>query len=344
MAKRLGRMRYLVAALLVAVALAGCSDDGGSEANDGHAHHGDSEYGGDTSLVTDMPEWEIGQYWSYVDQDGTEFDLVVAADEGGSWLLLNSDLGNAMFDWRFDVSFLGSIQKSDLSGKQGTDTIQFFDWPLEHNKDWTTKWDGESRHARAHASDGGKWHIAVHAGGSDADQNFAEMMYDPATGWFESMIFYGDDGEEQYVLTSTGAGTGYVGNVYRYTAVNDEAITINTTGPSNPSGTLNIGDDVTELIAWTTLDCGGQPGAMGIGMQEPMEDGSPQVLPPLLTFVDQGVDTMGYFDQCPGASGSYEEMRVDPRPGTWKIDGLVAGPEQRIDFQVGVRTYETFTF
>mgnify|MGYP000112001416 CR=1 FL=1 len=327
-------MRALALLLLLA-SLAGCADSESPDATMEHGHH-------DGGSMADKPEWQVGQYWSYVDAGGTEFDLVVVADEGSNWLVLNSDLGNAMFDWLFDVSFLGPIQKSDLSGKQGADTVKFFDFPLEHDKSWMTDWDGERRHVVAHALEDGTWHIAVHAGG-ESGANFAEMGYDPAIGWFDSMIFYDDAGNEQYVLSLTGSGTDFVGNVHRYTEV-EHAVSINTTGPANPTATVPIDEGVREVVAWTTIDCGATPGAVGIGMQEPQDDGTPQVLPPVLTVLNAGVDTLGHFDQCPAATGEYMEMRDDPKPGVWRVDGVVAGSDQRITFDVELRTYETFTF
>lgn len=320
--------------LLVIVSLAGCSNDP-SQASDGASPSG--------GTVTQAPEWQVGQYWSYVNSTGGEFDLVVVDDLGGDWLLLNSNLVNALFDYQFDVSFIGEMRKSDLAGKQGNDRIKFFDFPLEHDKTWTTPWDGETITVVSHELDNphGAFHIAATTSGGT---QFAEFMYDPAVGFWTSAFFYDDNGEEQFSFTMTGNGDAYRGNVHRYTDVDEGAVSISTDGPANPSATLPVGEEVSEMIVVTVIDCGGQPGAIGMGMQEPQDDGTQQPIPPVLSAAGLGVDTAGHFGECPAASGTYEEDRIPPKPGVWRADGVIPLPGMHVDFDVTLRTYETFSF
>lgn len=323
----------LVVLMLILVALAGCSgsespDDGERE---GHAAHGGGE-------MAQKPEWQVGQYWSYTDQDGTEFSIVVTDDLGSEWLLLNSELSNAWFDWMFDVSFLGPIQKSDLSGKQGNDKVRFFDFPLEHDKQWNTDWDGATRTVIAHAMDDGKWHLAVRAEPSSQDA-FAEMLYDPSIGWFESMIFYDENGTEQYVLTLTGSGDNYVGNVHRYVSV-DNVGSYTLSGPGTSQATFNAGEQQEMAVDYVT-DCGTSPGQILGGLMPPNEDGSAQPTPPI---PEANEPEWGFNQACPGGGLDEGQVVFPSTPGMWRWDGAVVNADGSFDIQVSLRAYETFTF
>lgn len=323
------RLTVLVPALLLCTALAGCSDGGGAAAED-QARHGT---GMDPGLApAEAPAWKLGDYWTYKDSIGNTYSLVVAEDAGGDWMLLSNDRTIALFDLRFDISFVGKVRKGDLAGDQGGSRIQFFDFPLHHGKDWTTQWDGQNRHVVAEGMADGSYHIIAHVAGNEVGDQYASYHYDPAVGFFGQLTFYDGQGGVAYEATLQDHGEGFQGTAVRYTEERELAST-HVFGPGTPQGTFGVGDEAGELSVSAFVHCGTSPGYVPFAVQEPQEDGSQAPAPPT-PIVATGQPVLGNDQPCPEAQGWYNTTIDAPRPGTWRYDAAVAG--QDAGFVLGV--------
>lgn len=322
---------WLVAAFVTA-ALAGCSDDAPDA--------GDSEEPVD-GLEAMQPQWAVGDWWAFEDQNGKVYNLVVAADEGGTWALLTNDLDTAFLDWQIGISFIGTIEKNGLAGEQSTGKVRFFDFPLTDGKQWTTQWDGATRGVVAHAVDG-MFQISAFAGADLTGSKFADYVYDPATGFFDSITFYNETtGEEFYRTESTGAGDGYSGEVYRYLSAGALAeYTQVGPGPSFQS-VFSVDADVSELFLSWTIDCAG-PGFTPLAFSPP-DEGQMRPAPPLPGF---GGDVYGNDQPCPNVVEPDPPIRLtqaDDIAGPWRFDAAVIG-NGGFEASATARTFETFSF
>ena len=335
-------MKWSMAGALLFVAFAGCSDGGGEAAADGGhtAHAGASEYGGDVKQVTQAPQVALGDWWSYKYSFDRVYNIVVAEESGSDWIFLANDLQIALFDYQFDISFIGPMSKSALSGKQGSQTIKFMDFPLEHGKSWNTDWDGVDRHVVAHAADGGKWHIIAHVGSDEVGDKYAEYVYDPAAGFFETMTFFNTtDGSVSYQLQLDGNGDSFSGSAYRYTSI-DPAVSMTQEGPGFGQAVFPVGTEQEVQIDYEH-DCGTTPGQILFGVMPPGEDGSQQILPPAPVLNEPA---WGFQLACPGGMADAGTIVLAAVPGDWRADGLVGNADARYDVAISLRTYETLTF
>ena len=307
-------MRVPTALLLLATVLAGCSDGGDDGDHDGHAT------GTDPGVApAEAPRWSLGDHWTYRDSLGSTYSLVVAEEAGGDWVLLPNDKQIARFDAQFDISFVGTIRKADLAGAQGGDRVQFFDFPLEHGKTWTTRWDGQTRHVTAEALPDGTYHVVAHVAGDERGDQHASYHYDPAVGFFTTLTFYDGNGTVGYEAELTDNGEAFTGTVYRYGA-SEELAGVTSSGPGAVTGTFDTGGEPGELALHSMLDCNGEPGAILFAVQPPQEDGSAAPAPPL-PGADGNV-VLGNDEPCPEATDDQHALVEDPAPGTWRYDVL----------------------
>lgn len=308
-------MRLLPALLLLATALAGCSDGDGEE-HDGHA------MGTDPGIApAEAPAWSLGDHWTYQDSLGSTYSLVVAEDAGGDWVLLPNDKQLARFDAQFDISFVGNIRKADLAGDQGGTRIQFFDFPLHHGKTWTTQWDGENRHVAAEAMPDGTYHIIAHVAGNEQGDQHASYRYDPAVGFFTMLTFYDENGTVGYEAELTDHGEAFSGTLVRYGQAEDVA-GFEIGGPSTAQGTFPTSGETGDLTLHAVLDCADGQGAILFAVQPPQEDGSAAPAPPV-PGADGNV-VLGNDDPCPEATDEQTAVVEDPAAGTWRYDAAGA--------------------
>lgn len=315
-------MRVLPVLLLLATALAGCSDEAGAP----DAHEGHDGMGMDPGIApAEAPAWKLGDHWTYQDNLGSTYSLVVAEDEGGDWVLLSNDKQVARFDARFDISFVGKVRKADLAGAQGSTRIQFFDFPLHHGKSWSTDWDGQNRHVVAEAMPDGTYHIIAHVAGNEVGDQYASYHYDPAVGFFGALTFYDGNGTVAYEAELTDHGEDFRGTLYRFGEARELA-SVTSAGPGLSTGTFDTSGEPGDLFLHADLDCNGEPGAILYAVQPPQEDGSAAAAPPV-PGVDGGV-VLGNDDPCPEATDVQSALVEDPSAGTWRYDvanGSVGG-------------------
>lgn len=241
--------RSVVLFLLLALLLAGCTSDGDDlepteGTTDGGGASGGNETDGQAVATGQQPApWDVGHYWSYQTSFGTDFTLVVSEDKGDDWYLDTPEEDTAWFNVRDPISYLGDVRKSDLAGSQGSNRVQYFDFPLEEGKEWTTSWDGvERRIVTVEANE--TFRFEAYQDGELA----VEYDYDPEVGWFTEVVFYeGEDGQESFSFTLNDHQTGWTGDVVRWDAesyVNlDERFSL----AGGSSASFTVDDDVEEL-------------------------------------------------------------------------------------------------
>ncbi len=274
------------------------------------------------ALQVDAPEWVVGQHWSYRTQnDGTAgaVSLVVTGDDGGDWIVDTNDANMAYYDDLGDVSYLGQVRKSDLAGSQGNDRVQFFDFPLTHNKTWTTTWDGETTTLQVKdIQDNGDVHIMGHQGA----RMHSEYVYSPVAGFFESITFFDGNGTAVYSMERTDHGTEYGGSVLRYDVLEPYVLYA---GPlSVQQSTVSFGD-ATEIRLLIHAFCNGDTvGSILVGAA-PKPDDEVVHLPPLPMVMEP---PYGIGHDCDsGQVAVVDEGVIQLEPGQyWNFD-MLAGSQ-----------------
>lgn len=299
-----GRVVFLLVAALM---LAGCT--GAPTDDDAGSQGGSDDQGG----AIDAPEWNVGDYWTYDSPNGT-FSLVVSGEEGSDWVMETTGSDLALFHARDEVSYLGKIGKSGLTGSQGGDRVKFFDFPLEDGKQWSTTWDGLSLSITASLEADGKYLLE----GLDGERLHVDYVYDAQTGFFEEATWYDANGQEQWGLSLTDSGGDFTGTLHRYEfgKTHQFVETIDGTGYNE----LEIAGEWNELEFVTVLLCNDDPaGQILIGVNSPAAEENPL---PMLPGANEPED--GDSLDCMGDSFSHRVWEMENSGGLWEI-GIAVG-------------------
>lgn len=192
---------HLFAGILLVSALAGCAGEppqeaslsavGASEAKP--AGSGNQSASANLSLV-EAPEWSVGDAWTMGTPDGSVTMVVTQADASGYTLSTDSETV-ASFDAMFDISYLGRIRASDLAGDQGGAPVQFFAFPLEDGKKWSTTWDGLAIDLAATFNPAIPTPLGAQPGfmieGKNGEEPYVHYSYVPALRWWSHLDFEG---------------------------------------------------------------------------------------------------------------------------------------------------------
>jgi hypothetical protein len=291
------------ALLLAALPLAGCSGDAPAD---------DPVLGPDGEPVeggVDLPQWAVGDWWSYGIEAGAGGEsapttYVVTADQGADWWMDTDSPERAFQDARDDNSRLGAQRKSDLAGSQGSDRVQFFQWPLEANATWTTRWDRQDATIRVEAVDDRGATLSAH----NATHRMYTYRYDAAAGWFQRLDRHGPDGAVAFTLLLLDHGTSWKGTAVRWTL---QELLKEDMAP----GTVNLGlnafprnevpPGTTDLWLAYAIPCEGQGGGYTIALKP--EDPSTG---------EEGYDASG---QCQGEVGFAGVAVEAPVAPTWTL-------------------------
>ena len=179
-----------------------------------------------------------------------------------------------------------------------------------------------------------------HVGSDEVGDKYAEYVYDPAAGFFETMTFFNTtDGSVSYQLQLDGNGDSFSGSAYRYTSI-DPAVSMTQEGPGFGQAVFPVGTEQEVQIDYEH-DCGTTPGQILFGVMPPGEDGSQQILPPAPVLNEPA---WGFQLACPGGMADAGTIVLAAVPGDWRADGLVGNADARYDVAISLRTYETLTF
>lgn len=262
---------------------------------------------GDAADGLAPPAWQVGLWWRWRvtgdDIDEVRTDVVVE-DAGDDWVVRTDSEQATFFDARFDISTLGPQRKSDRAGSQGADRVEFFDWPLEEGKSWTTTWDDRERTITVESVAADRSSFDLVARGPDGDVE-VEYTFEPSARWFTHLLYHNDDGST-FELTLQEHGTGYDG-IYLTMADPGKVVDETLTTQLGQGGSTREPIAVTEAHDdwWVQLDYAAVPaGAVGIGWSMSDLDG-------------QTVDGQPMFiAQCPCDAGVFEGT-LDAAPGDW---------------------------
>jgi hypothetical protein len=250
------RLRLLlVATALAACSLGGCTGQGAQELPDGGegAALPDGEGPAGRSLL--KPAWAVGDAWVY-ELGGVATTYVITSETATDWIMETDSPERSFADARQDISRLGPQRKSDLAGSQGGDRVEFFRWPLEAGKAWSTRWDHLDVDVRVvDLVDG----VATLEATLASDGSLAyRYTYSAGDRWFGDLRHFAPDGKELVHLVLKEARHGWSGTVVRW-----ELIELNASKGSNGAtvlGPLDFPLQMTDLWGEYHFTCTGAGG------------------------------------------------------------------------------------
>ncbi len=242
--------------MFLTLSLAGCmgdpSDDDFADASDGT--QGSTSSMPLTSQVIalavpgERPTWKVGDWWEFktTAEDGATLSSteVVTSDTGDAYTLTAATEETALYDSIFDISYIGRIRKSDLSGNQQGNAVKFFEWPLKDGASWTARWDGEvvtltAREEPNVPSPAGAGPGYRVTGTVDGDE-FVTYTYSPAVKWWTNIKWAGG-----YSRELVRVGENFTGTVFEAEAVKPVDKEITSAGAGRESFT--VAESVTHL-------------------------------------------------------------------------------------------------
>lgn len=299
--------RWLALLVVVALLFSGCTD---------------APAGGDPLTESDVqngeilaPEWEIGDHWTYDSPNGTA-TIIVTGTQGGDWILETNDPELALIHSMADLSWLGTIRKSDLAGSQGSQRVKFFDFPLEDGKEWTTAWDGENVKIIASLEGEGRYRMEAEMGG----EPYADYVYDAQVGYFDEITWIGLMDGQDWGMSLTDSGQGFSGMIHRYEIGQTHPIV---KGPEESSTTeLDIDGKWNELQFMALLLCNDDPaGQILVGINPPSEQEDPMPMLPTVNEPEYGSNVDCMQDQA-----MHDSWIADNPGGVWELGFIVAAP------------------
>ena len=257
-------MHKLVAALLAAIALAGCAGADGEAspaAGPGAGGMGHGEHAGlDPGAHLLAPEHQLGDWWRWDSpQIADPYTSVLAADNGAEWVVATDNPEIAFFDARFDVASQGPARKSDMAGSQGSERVAFFAFPLTEGKTWSTTWDGEPMSIKALKVAGGVADIEARRADGTL---YAAYTYDASLGYFGQIAYYDPTGATVgFEARVTGSGDNFTGDLLRWTL----EVEYETHGPITP-GLVGFDVDTGITDVWVDFHVACSAGAVSINV------------------------------------------------------------------------------
>jgi hypothetical protein len=258
--------------------------------------------------------WVLGQWWTYTITNADNpsgsgpMTLVVTANGSSSYTLDTTDPGLSGFDAEFDVSYVGPIAKDDLSGSQGSDKVQFFQFPLAPGNQWNTTWDKVMRHILVGKVRGETIELEGH-GPNGIEVKYA---YDSKSGFFSHLEFFGADGSSRYAMHLNTWGLNYTGT-YTRAAVKTLHSISGAGGPTAEGTTFMVEAGANELIARYSVNCTTAGGSWLLALA-PADPTTAQAQ----AFEDQA--------QCP-YNQSKTHTQVSPFVGTWAYHARWSFPD-----------------
>lgn len=284
-------MKWLPIAFVV-LALAGCAENSEPETIN------DPEDPNFVPVGLEAPTWNVGDMWEYRTTGGT-LKLAVTSDDGAAYTLDTNNTNIAFFEDQFDISYVGPIGKAHLSGKQGSTDVQYMNFPLHHNKEWTTTWDGLQMDMVSHDNEDGTFHIGAYVDGVRINQ----YQYSNITKFWDWISFGDQNGTETFRMDLISYQKGWTGELIRVDA--SKFSEYNDVGAS-VGGAADVEDADFYLQVGYSCEIGAYNIAIGpaesipsIVTNDPSSDG----------FSDQG--------QCPVQAGFAGVVSTTPTEGNW---------------------------
>lgn len=322
---------HLLGLLLVSMLLAGCTGDdrspngGPSDEETRIADPGEGAPGSANGFLP--PEWDVYDWWTY-DTPREKATFVATADSPSDWTVQTDNDESAFFDALSDISTIGSLRKPDLAGQQGTTRVEYFQWPMQEDMEWTTTWDGELRTIRNERLDETRYAFTSIAADGTPHANY---VYNHDIRWFESLTFYAPDGTEIFGTTFFEQGRNYTGPVITYSLdtgysaehAGDGAVPL---AISNVGTTTFTADaDATDIWFSLTVSCASGSGRYTV---------FPGDTDPSAPLAEQGID---HTIECP--TNGTTTLTVPSVPGQWGVNEVLSlDPAAEVSVNVLVRT------
>lgn len=287
--------------ILLTAPTAGCltSDDNPNNATDPTP----SNTPNTTTDTIQAPTWNPGDYWTYENDELGEITLVVSNQTPDDWIIDTTHRDLAFFAAQSNVSFLGERRKTDLAGSQADTRVEFFQFPLEENKTWTTTWDQAEHEITVDKIDDGTAHLTARENGQPA----VRYTYNEDAQHFDTLAFLDDNGTETFTLERTQHGANFTGTALRWSL--DEIIDRTEafdTQPVSWGGGFNIPEDTTDLWLQLTVACPSGAFDFGLGGQQA---------------------NYNYGGPCPYSTDQETILVEDPEPDNWNYGLTATSPE-----------------
>lgn len=327
----------LLAALALAVPLAGClggqgpaTDEGGppatpsnttpEEPGSGEGASGASST--DASGPIESPAWEIGDWWRYRVEHTlgptTNVTLVVADASPDTYRLGWTETTPGLPSLLYHMPPAGELSRPNLGWWWHDETVHIAEFPLEDGKTWTAALsDADVTYTAQRATNASTVAIeGVNATGA----RVIEAVYDADVGFFTRMARYFDaDGDASPSVTLAEHGTldGLPGNGTVQVPTMTDLLDHGIVGPDpaagrplagDPAGTFQVGEETSRLALGAFL--GGAEGVYEAAWQPP--DAGPDVM----------VETNGPGD---AAMNLFTAFPTEPA-GTWGYEATPGGP------------------
>jgi hypothetical protein len=211
--------------IIVAVAAAVLLIAGGFLAGSLNGSVGLFSFIGDDRDKVDRPEWEIGQYWTFVydtpDIAPTIAKTVVSTKSDEQYEV---GIENRLEAQRHAVlnynPFLGRITADTLGVYENGEVQPILKFPLEKGRSWKFAFLGHGEwQARVTSIDddntadkGGA--VIVNIEAQDGSGNLLRYSYGTDPGWLKTMVLTDLNGEEMMRMMMVSYGSGYKGDVY----------------------------------------------------------------------------------------------------------------------------------
>lgn len=302
------RAGLVAALLLTAVLVSGCAgSDDPTDPDDGTSPSPGEGDGQDPYAQAAV--WQLGQWFEYRSQspdgESAEVTLVVTNVASANYTLDTTGRDMAAFHAEEPISFVGPIQKADLSGDQAGTQVRFFRFPLEVGDEWTTEWDGERRTVTVTEDREDFRSLRATADGVPR----VDYSYRPEAGFFGFSHFLNPDGEAMFTLTLADWGENFTG-AYVRASFTELFSAIGGGGPSQES--FSVPEGTQELVLRYNVACANATAGNWAVAFLPLESEAPQ---------EDGHEANG---ECPEGVEA-EVVLTNPVPGDWQYSGNYAG-------------------
>lgn len=204
------------------------------------------------------PVWQLSQWWEYA-QSSTgsppgPVTLVVTKAGLANYTVDTTDESTAIRDAEDDVSYVGSIGKAALSGRQNGTKVEFFRFPLVQGEAWRTLWDDKTYDVRVVA-------VGDKMANLEATENGTlrvRYSYDASAGFFGELTFLDAQGGPAYQLRLHSFGSGFQGKIVR--ASSYKLLDDNVRGTEFSINGFQVEEGMSQLVVAYSFSCAA-PGA-----------------------------------------------------------------------------------
>lgn len=276
--------------------------------------------GGPDDAFAAPANWTVGQWRTYTEHLAAatnEITLVVTDANLNGYRLATTDRRQALYDAENDTSYIGEIDRFNLAGKQGTERVEYFKFPLVANATWSTRWDTATYDVRAIGNVSGAFELEASENGIPK----VRYSYDAAAGFFGHIDFLDDGGAVRYQLVLSSHGQNFTGTLVSATVERLHDYFNGASPAGNDAADVQVSADASELILRYGAECPTN-GAWTVGIAPAMQDPAAPV-----QFNDH--------QQCP-TTGERTRVFADPVAGQWEYGAAWTSAPKTLDYHAKI--------